>query len=171
MTDTPSVGTTKAEVRRARRAVLKARLIQILWGTDLLATRVVVGVASLLWALALLSSRELFPTPLQVSVGTGAMEYAVMSLVASEWQWGQVLLLHGVGAILAVLFDIRSRLLMLTEGILGCLLWTVICASVCASVARDFSHTLPAVTGPNLVIGLCAWWVLVRYQAGGSSGN
>ena len=44
MTDTPSVGTTKAEVRRARRAVVKARLIQILWGTDLLATRVVVGV-------------------------------------------------------------------------------------------------------------------------------
>lgn len=166
MTLTPRIGSSR-DVKIACRVVLRARIIQLLWGIDLLGTRLLLGMSSLAWAVMLLwpATYPLFPTKAQIALGQGRTTYAIMALIASEGQWATLFGLQGVVALCAVLYNIRTRLVLWVEGILGCMLWTTATISCFAAHFHSWeSYNPPAAMAAELILTVGAWWVLVRYK-------
>lgn len=166
MTLTHRLGMSK-ELRCVTRTVLRARVIHLLWGIDLLGTRFLLGMSSIAWAVMLMwpAQAPLFPTRVQIELGQGRTTYAVMALIGAEWQWASLFALQGVAAILAVLYNIRTRLVLWVEGILGCLLWTTATISCFASHFHSWeTYNPPAAMAAELMLTAGAWWVLVRYK-------
>ena len=107
----------------------------------------------------------LFPTKAQILSGQGRTTYAIMATIMGEWQWASLFALQGVVAILAVLYNIRTRLVLWVEGILGCVLWTTATISCFGSHFRSWeTYNPPAAMAAELMLTLGAWWVLVRYK-------
>ena len=151
MTLTPRIGSTK-DVKYACRTVLRARVVHLLWGIELLGTRFFLGMSSLAWAVMLVwpATYPLFPT---------------MALIMPEWQWAALFALQGLVALCAVLYNIRTRLVLWVEGILGCLLWTTATISCFVSHFHSWdTYNPPAAMAAELMLTLGAWWVLVRYK-------
>ena len=162
----PILGSTK-DVKCAFRAVLRARIIHLLWGVELLGTRFLLGMSSLAWAAMLMwpMAAPLFPTKAQIVVGQGRTAYAIMSVIMSEWQWAAVFGLQGAVALCAVLYNIRTRLVLWIEGILGCLLWTLVTIAGFVSHFQSWdTYNPPASMAAELMLTIGAWWVLVRYK-------
>ena len=169
MTLTPQFGKSH-DLKCAHRAVMRARVIHLLWGIELLGTRFILGMSSLAWAVMLMwpAAAPLFPTKAQIIAGQGRTTYAIMALIGAEWQWSSLFALQGVVALTAVLYNIRTRLVLLVEGILGCLLWTTATMSCVGSIFHGWAtYNPPAAMAAELVLTLAAWWVLVRYKVEG----
>lgn len=169
MTLTPRYGKSK-ELKCVHKAVLRARAIHLLWGIELLGTRFLLGMSSLAWAVMLMwpAASPLFPTLEQIKLGQGRTTYAIMALIAPEWQWASLFALQGVVALCAVLYNIRTRLVLWVEGILGCMLWTTATISCFVSHFRSWdTYNLPAAMAAELMLTVGAWWVLVRYKVEG----
>lgn len=166
MTLTPRIGSSR-DVKIACRVVLRARIIHLLWGIELLGTRFLLGMSSLAWAVMLLwpATYPLFPTKAQIALGQGRTTYAIMALIMPEWQWAAFFALQGVVALCAVLYNIRTRLVLWIEGILGCMLWTTATISCFVSHFHSWeTYNPPAAMAAELMLTLGAWWVLVRYK-------
>ena len=169
MTLSPRFGSTK-DVKYACRTVLRARIIYILWGVELLGTRFLVGMSSLAWAVMLLwpATYPLFPTLEQIKLGHGRTLYSIMALIMPDWQWAALFALQGVVTLFAVLYNVRTRLVLWIEGILGCLLWTTATISCFVSHFRSWdTYSPPAAMAAELMLTIGAWWVLVRYKVEG----
>lgn len=153
------------DIRCACVAISRARMIHLVWGIDLIGTRFLLALSSLGWAVMLFWPGLLFPTPEQVHTGGGQTVYAIMSLIMNEAHWGALFSLHGLVAMIGVLYDVRTRLLLWVEGILGCLLWTTATISCFASHFQGWdTYKPPAAMAAELVLTVGAWWVLVRYR-------
>lgn len=165
----PKFGNTR-DVEYARRTALRARIVYILWGVELLGTRFLVGMSSLAWAVMLLwpATYPLFPTLEQIKLGHGRTLYSIMALIMPDWQWAALFALQGVVTLFAVLYNVRTRLVLWIEGILGCLLWTTATISCFVSHFRSWDTCRPpAAMAAELMLTIGAWWVLVRYKVEG----
>lgn len=153
------------DIRCAGCAIHKARLVYLAWGTDLIGTRFVLGLSSLAWAVMLLWPGALFPSAAQMAVGTGRTTYALMAQMAPEVVWATLFGVQGIGTLMALVYDIRTRVVLWVEGILGCLLWTAATISCFASHFKGWdTYQPPAAMAAELMLTVAAWWVLVRYR-------
>ena len=131
--------------------MLKTRLNLVLWGSDLIATRFFIATASLIWGFLLFWPGETFGRP----------TYDMMAKFASEPVWAILFTLHGVLSLYALLYNIKSKSLLVFDGVLGCLLWTGSCVAMLLSV-----YPPPAAISAEIVTAFASWWVLVRYPEG-----
>jgi hypothetical protein len=153
------------DIRCAGCAIHKARLVYLAYGTDLLGTRFILGLSSLAWAIMLLWPGALFPTAAQITAGTGRTTYAIMAMAAGELYWATAFAVQGIVTLLAIVYDLRTRLVLWVEGILGCLLWTAATISCFVSHFRGWdTYQPPAAMAAELMLTVGAWWVLVRYK-------
>ena len=163
-------------VRCAGCVLSRVRLIHLLWGSDLLGTRFLLAVSSLAWAAMLFWPGQLFPSVEQITAGTGRTTYAIMAYIGAyiggEVGWGALFSLHGMAALIGILYDIRTRLFLWLEGILGCLLWTAATISCFVSHFHGWAtYNPPAAMAAELMMTFGAWWVLVRYKAEDHNGH
>lgn len=143
----------------------KATVLYLLWGTDMLFARFMLGIASLFWAVLLLWHVPLFPTDEQIAAGTGRMTYALMAQMMPEKVWGALFLVHAVFTVVGVLLWRRYSTYFWAEGVLGCLLWTSSTAATFLAHSRLWGEFAPpAATASGIVLTMVAWWILVRYK-------
>ena len=125
----------------------KAKLIELVYGSDLIATRAILGFAELLWAVTLLWPGDTFGRP----------TYSGMQLLATEEAWGfvflassffqfQILATHNLHNKWAVVFA-------------GCnsFLWMLVVTSMYMSV-----YPPPAAISGEMALALGACWIFVR---------
>lgn len=153
------------------RRKLTTRIRYLLWHSDLEATRLMLGLSAILWALFLAWSGDLFPTAAEVAAGRGRMTYAIMGQVMTENQWAALWLLQGSVMLWSLATGARNTVLMCVDAVLGVLLWSVCVASsfVVYWPSGDFLHAVMRYNPPAAMAGevgmvLASWWVLVRYQ-------
>ena len=122
-------------------------LSKALWDSDLIATRVSLALAEVLWAIMLLWSGDTFERP----------TYHVMSLVMSEEAWGFLLLLSAVTQITIVMSEIYHTLGARMFAAWNAALWAFLCMSMLLSV-----NPPPAAVGGELALAFAASWVWLR---------
>ena len=136
-------------------------------------TRLGLIFGSLLWAVLLLLPVELFPTAAQIAAGKGRTTYALMATVATERFWGMAFLTNAIFSSLSLFCGIRSRITLLLDGVLGCLLWT---GSTLLCFAAYWPHNVglweaiisyppPAAMSGEIVMAFYSWWHMVRHWA------
>ena len=126
-----------------------SRIRYMLFVSSIEPLRLTIGIGSLLWGVMLLWSGNTFDM----------RGYTYMGRIASEEAWGIAHLLHGCTAIYSMLTGAKSRLIWLTDPILGCVLWTA--TAFCLVMAGPPAN---AAIAPDLVGALVSWWLLVRYE-------
>ena len=127
---------------------LNRRFSDILWGSDLLASRFFLAMASLTWAFLLFWPGDTFQRP----------TYTLMGKFATEWVWACLFLVQGGLALYSLLYKSRNKFLLLGDGILGCILWTGSCVAMLLSV-----YPPPAAISAEIIAAFMSWWILVRY--------
>lgn len=120
---------------------------RLIWDTDLVATRFLLGIAELMWVLMLLWPGDTFERP----------TYRVMSEVMSEAGWALVFLLSAATQITVVLMDdLHSRFARYFSG-WNAILWTFVVVSMLLSVTPP-----PAAIAGEISLAFGALWVWIR---------
>ena len=122
---------------------------------DLRVLKFVIGWASLLFGLMLLSPTVTFNRPM----------FSVVKHILPEAAWGVLFTIHGIFALYAVMCCNKSRLFAFLDHVLGSLLWTTMTIGMCFSliyfnVTQEYS--LPAATSPWITLTFCTWWISLR---------
>ena len=120
----------------------------ILWGSDLVATRFFLSVASLMWSFLLFWPGDTFARP----------TYTLMAKFGSETAWAILFGIQGAAGLYSIIHRSRNRALLVSDAILGCILWTGSCVAMLLSV-----YPPPAAISAEIVAAIMSWWVLVRY--------
>jgi hypothetical protein len=128
---------------------IKRRYLHILFQSDLEATRLLLSWGALFWALMLFWPGDTFGRP----------TYTIMGHYASEHVWATAFLLQGAVMMYSLLFGYKSRITLVVDAVLGCVLWTVSCLCMLASV-----YPPPAAISAEICAAVASWWVLVRYH-------
>jgi hypothetical protein len=118
-----------------------------LWDSDLVATRVSLAIAELLWGVMLLWTGDTFTRP----------TYKVMSLVANEEAWGVVLLLSSATQMTIVLTEQYHNFFSRVFSAWNAVLWWFLCVSMVMSVTPP-----PAAIGGEIALACAAAWVWLR---------
>lgn len=117
------------------------RINTLLWGTDMLATRFTLAAAAILTGLTIAMRPDFWPAGF-----IPALAAAVLFVI-------QGLIMGGT-----LLFGGRKRTsVMYADGVLGCLLWSYVCAT---NLTYDPWHYSDAA---HIAIALASWWSLVRW--------
>jgi hypothetical protein len=126
---------------------MKHKMLMLIYGSDLLATRFLLGVAELVWALALFWPGDTFGRP----------TYSIMSQLASEHTWALLFLITGILQF-KILFDhdYHSRVAIVFSG-WNCNLWMFTVIAMYLSV-----YPPPAAISGELACALGSIWVFVR---------
>lgn len=127
---------------------LKMRLHDIMWGSDLIASRFFVSLASIFWSFLLFWPGDTFARP----------TYTLMSKFANETTWAILFGLQGLAGLYSIIHKSRDKLLLVTDAVLGCMLWTGSCVAMLLSV-----YPPPAAISAEIVAAIMSWWILVRY--------
>ncbi len=138
---------------------VKSRLIYIIECSSLTTLRLNLAVASILWGLLLFWPGETFSRP----------TYSLMGKFASEHIWAALFLLQGLVALYSVIYRVKSKIMLMSDGILGCILWTGSCIAMLLSV-----YPPPAAISAEITAAITSWWILIRYPydvAGGKDGH
>ena len=117
------------------------RIDALLWGTDMKATRFTLAVAAVFTALTLWLHPTYWPDG-YLSASVAAALFALQGLVM-----GGTLLLGGR----------HQSWVLYADGVLGCLLWSYVCAT---NLSYDPWHYSDAA---HIAIALASWWSLVRW--------
>jgi len=154
-----------------RRRSVVGRINYLLWHSDLEAIRFTLAMSALMWGVFLAWPGTLFPSPDEVSVGRGRMTYAIMAQIMPEICWASLWIIQGGVMMWSLLTGVRNRTLLMIDGALGVLLW-----SICVGSAflvywpkADFLTALMIYKPPAAMAGevwmiAASWWVLIRYQ-------
>jgi hypothetical protein len=127
---------------------LKTRISDIFWGSDLIASRFFISLASLCWSFLLFWPGETFGRP----------TYTLMGKLAPEWAWALMFGIQGALGMYSILYKSRNKFLLIGDGILGCILWTGSCVAMLLSV-----YPPPAAISAEIIAAFMSWWILVRY--------
>ena len=120
----------------------------ILMNSDTTMVRLILGMSSLLWSIMLFWPGDTFGRP----------TYALMEKWFSEEVWASLYLVHAITAIISVLFKQVKYFSVLSEGVLGCFMWSSSCFLMLLSV-----YPPPAAISAEIVVAFASWWVLARY--------
>ena len=128
----------------------RARVIELIYGSDLMGTRFLLGIAELLWAVTLLWPGETFGRP----------TYHGMQLFATEEVWGFIFLFSSFWQ-----FQIlKSRKFHCPAAVVfagwNSLLWIFVVVSMYMSV-----YPPPAAISGELALAIGAAWIFVRTGA------
>lgn len=135
----------------------RSRLYQLLGQTDMSAVRLLLAVASIVWAILLLWPGDLFAPDRQA--------YALMSRIAPEETWGVLFGVQGTLALVVWWMDLRHRLLVFLDGFVGSLLWTVaIFSGMLSQYSATQPYSPPDAMSAGLTLMLASWWNLIRYK-------
>jgi len=127
---------------------MKKKLKYIMYKSDLVGTRLTLGISELVWAVALLMPGETF---------TRSKTYHGMANVMSEETWGIVWLLSGCFQLYIVYRnEYHSRGAIWFAGI-NALLWSIVVASLYTCV-----WPMNAVASGDFALALSAIWVYIR---------
>lgn len=134
----------------------------ILLESHMRVTRLLLALASLTWALFLLLPGTLFVRP----------HYELMAAIANEEIWGILFAIHGVVAIWTLKTGTRTKITLMFDGFLGCILWTT-STIACFAVYWEGGFTThafltyqpPASLSGELWVAIASWWHLIRYWA------
>jgi hypothetical protein len=125
------------------------RYLHILFQSDLEATRLMLAWGAVFWAVMLFWPGDTFSRP----------TYTIMGSYASEHVWAAAFLLQGVVMMYSLICGYKSRITLVVDAVLGCILWTVSCLCMLASV-----YPPPAAISAEICAAVASWWVLVRYH-------
>jgi Na+/citrate or Na+/malate symporter len=81
-----------------------------------------------------------------------------MSKFANETTWAILFGLQGLAGLYSIIHKSRDKLLLVTDAVLGCMLWTGSCVAMLLSV-----YPPPAAISAEIVAAIMSWWILVRY--------
>lgn len=123
------------------------RLFQIFWDADLEATKLALAFSALAWFILLLCPVAIVPSE----------TYIIMRTLAHEWIWAVAFLLQAVALLYALVAKESNIGLFILGPVLGCLLWTSLCA------AMFFSQFAQLGFPTHLISTTASWWVLVRW--------
>ena len=128
--------------------IIKARLSKILLKSDLLTTRAMIGMSSLIFSLILFT------------------HYTSHLGHISDLFWVSVSLVHSITTFWSLLANKVNRITFVGEALAGFFLWNYINLAVLLafSSGENFSPA-GAPFAPTFVIGIATWWVLSRYPS------
>lgn len=126
---------------------MKSRSIELLYGSDLHATRLLLGVAEFVWALALFWPGDTFGRP----------TYHVMAQLASEQAWGLVFLVTGVIQFYILLHSSYHTRFAVAFAGFNAALWIFTVLAMYMSV-----YPPPAAISGELAMAFGASWVFIR---------
>lgn len=134
---------------RVRGAIMhKSRLYNIIYHSDLVGTRVALGISEIIWAISLLMPGETF---------SRSKTYRGMNHVAVEETWGIIWLLSGFVQLCIVYSeDYHSRGAVWFAGF-NAMLWSTVVVSLYTCV-----WPMNAVASGDLALALSAMWVYIR---------
>ena len=118
------------------------------WASDISNLRFTLAIASLIWAFLLFWPGDTFARP----------TYTLMGKFASEWVWASLFGIQGLAALYSTILDTKYKILILLDGVLGCILWTGSCIAMLLSV-----YPPPAAISAEITAAITSWWILVRY--------
>lgn len=122
-------------------------LSRALWDSDLVATRITLGIGEGLWAVMLLWAGNTFDRP----------TYAVMSHVMHEEAWALVLLLSSAMQITIVMSEQYHAVWARVFAAWNAVVWTFLCVSMIVSV-----NPPPAAIGGEVALAFAATWIWLR---------
>ena len=120
---------------------IRWRINTLLWGTDMLATRFTLAIAAVITGLTLITHPEFWPNGI-ISPIVVALLFLIQGLIMSV-----TLLIGGQ----------HKLIVMYTDAILGCLLWSYVCI---INLSYEPWHYSDAA---HIAIALASWWSLVRW--------
>lgn len=145
-----------------------SRLITILTTSDMKLTRLILAGGALFIGLGFAWPTPIFPTPEQLIAGSGRHTYALMAQIAPEWVWASAFLIQGGIMLWSLLWDHRSKVLLLLDATFGVVLWTVAILACYLAYWRGFDRILeyrpPAIMGGEIMEMLAIWLLFVRYH-------
>lgn len=151
---------------------LRARLRYLAFTSDLIGTRMGLGIGAVCIGLGFLWPTPIFPTPAQIAAGSGRHTYALMAQIAPEWCWAVAFLSQGIATLYSLVMDCRSKALLWLDAVFGVALWTAAIAACYLAYWRGFGRIMeyrpPAIMGGEVASVLASWWVFVRYTWGES---
>lgn len=118
-----------------------------LWDSDLIASRVSLAIAELMWAIMLLWQGDTFGRP----------TYSIMSHVMTEEAWGLVLLLSATTQITIVMAKNFHGYFARLFAAWNATLWVFLVVSILLSV-----YPPPAAIGGEIALACTAVWIWVR---------
>jgi hypothetical protein len=146
----------------------KSHLTDIVFCSDLLATRFTLALGAIFIGLGLSWPTGIFPTPAQIVAGQGRSTYALMAQIAPEWVWAACFLIQGSVMMFSLLSDYRSKWLLWIDAAFGVIIWTVAIGACYLAYWRGFDRIMeyrpPAIMGGEVAAVLASWWVFVRYH-------
>ena len=128
----------------------------LLNSADLLAVRLTMGTASLLFGVMLLWAGDSFTRP----------AFAVVKTIMPELSWGWLFVVNGISTIYSLFCGLRLRMCFYFGGVLGSILWTMMSIGMLFSATlshEDLAFAMPAASAPALAFMFASWWVLYRY--------
>ena len=140
------------------------RMWSILSRDKMQMTRLIIAASSMTWGLILLSPSVLFTDK--------RATYLVMRAMMSEELWGALFTISGIVSFAAVLFDMRNRITIVFDALLGAALWTA-STLACFSAhwpsqiegwyAQWLAYPAPAAMSGELWLAVAAWWHFIRH--------
>lgn len=141
-----------------RKKTFKEKLSYLFNETDLIALRFTVAIASLTWFAMLLWPGNTFDRPM-FSIVEGAM---------SEIAWAMLFCIHGISVLFSLFSCSKQRILIFLDGILGSFLWSGMSIGMLSTMffhSIDSYMSMPAASGPSIIIALATWWILIRFPS------
>lgn len=144
------------------------RLITILMTSDMKLTRLILAGGAIFIGLGFAYPTPIFPTPEQLALGQGRHTYALMAQIAPEWLWSCAFLLQGGIMLWSLLWDYRSKVLLVCDATFGVILWTVAILACYFAYWKGFAnmheYSPPAIMGGEFMEMLAIWLLFVRYH-------
>jgi len=135
---------------------IRSKICFLFSNSDLIGTRFLIALSSLLWAILLLLPGDTFTRPM----------FTVATQVMPEEVWGSLFLIHATSALYSLFYGSRKKILVFVDSILGSFLWTGITIGMFLStLIQSENSTPPAAIAPSIVIALATFWVLIRYPS------
>lgn len=139
-------------------------ITQIMMHDKMRITRLLLALASFLWAFQLLLPSDVFTRS----------TYKLMAEVAPEEVWAIAFLIHAIWSFYTLKANIRNRFSLALDAFLGCLLWTS-STLLCFAAHYPFhingffnqlaAYPPPAAMSGEITTSIAAWWHLVRHWA------
>lgn len=137
-----------------QKKTLRQKFAYLFNETDLLALRFTVGLASLVWGIMLLIPGDTFERPM----------FNIVGKAMDELSWSTLFLIHGISVMCSLFACFKLKVLVFSDGVLGCFLWTGMSIGMLATVVNEVNFvSAPAASGPSLVLALATWWLLIRF--------
>ena len=131
----------------------KDKLYHLFNESDLIATRFMLALSSLLWGILLLWPGDTFDRS----------AFSVVKYVMPEEYWGLLYLITGLSALYSLFHGNVKKCLIFTDGLLGSFIWSSMAVGMFLGSLKSDVSSVPAGTAPIIIFALAAWWILIRY--------